>query len=180
MEVLAEISGHVESKWLLNTTHSILTSLWRPQNKFVPLTITGSSVYDESDHRAVLIPPSALSPCLQSQTRKAETEAARGLCIFLQQAQHTVWVPVGGTAGAWNTQMGLIPPSQKPCIAPVLSSIIGGVDPSHNETGETKLPMAYIKNHYGMRKHKDRKTTQAGAQLLISAAQNRKERICFF
>lgn len=123
MEVLAEISGHVESKWLLNTTHSILTSLWRPHNKFVPLTITGSSVYDEGGHRAVLIPPSALSLCLQSQTRKAETEAAHGLCIFLQQAQHTVWVPVGGTAGAWNTQMGLIPPSQKPCIAPVLSSI---------------------------------------------------------
>lgn len=57
---------------------------------------------------------------------------------------------------------------------------LGGADPSHNETGETKLPMAYIKNLYGMRKHKDRKTTQAGAQLLISAAQNRKERICFF
>lgn len=101
-----------ESKWLLNPTHSTQTSLWRPQNNSVPITSTGSRQYDGGDCRAVLMYHPALFT--EPVPEGSEKESLDGSCtcfIHLPPAvsAYCMRVWVGGTAGAWKTQVGFIP-----------------------------------------------------------------------
>lgn len=114
----------------------------------------------------------------------SDKESSDRSCMWLMHLPAAFSALSVSTCGwyGWNLEHTDGSHSTFPPSAPVQSSVtqLGGVDPSHNETGKTELPMAYIKNHYRMRKHKDRKTTKQVRNCLFQQLRITKRESVFF
>lgn len=180
MQALAEISGHVKSKllkpYLLYTKKNcgglriISSLLWALEAEYVMKVTVElfSSLFTE--------PVSAGS----------DKESSNRSCTWFMHLPAVVSAQSVSTCGwyGWSLEHTARSHSTFPetCITPVQSSItqLGGVDPCHNESGETKLPMAYIKNHYKWESTKTGKQQGRCTVAYFSSSESQRENLFFF
>lgn len=180
MEVLAEISGHGESKWLLSPTtlckeicgslRMILSLLWALEAECM-MKVTAepfSSLFTE--------PVPAVS----------DKESSGRSCtwfVHLPAAVSALSVSTCGWDG-WSLEhtdgSRCTFPEALHCTRTELHHPAWGCGSESQWDWGNKLPMVYMKNHYGMRKHKCRKTTKQVHNCLFQQLQiARRESVPF-